>query len=75
MSGIDLLMSYLLGEKVLKTAVKIETAKMNKNSRTGNRKGVGKLINIDLWKLMDHPTIVPIRTPEKLLATTRMKAS
>lgn len=75
MSGIDLLISCLLGDNVLKIAVKIETVKMKKNSRTGNRNGVGRLMNIDLWNEIDQPTIVPISTPEKLDATTRMKAS
>lgn len=60
---------------MLKIAVTILTVKIKKNSRYGNKNGVGKLMNIDRWKEIDHPTIVPINTPLKLLATTRIKAS
>ena len=75
MSGIDLLMSCRLGESVLRIAHKILTVKMKTNSRYGNKKGVGRLMNIERWNDIDHPTIVPINTPLKLLATTNIKAS
>jgi hypothetical protein len=68
-------MSWRLGESVLNTAHTIDAVKMKKNSRKGNKNGVGMLINIDRWKLIDHPTIVPISTPEKELATMSMNAS
>lgn len=48
---------------------------MNINSLKGKTRGVGKLMNILLWKEIDQPTIVPMITPLKLLAITRMKAS
>jgi len=75
MSGMVFFISCLDGESVLKIAVTIETVKIKKNSRYGKRNGVGKLMNIERWKLIDHPTMVPIKTPEKLDATTKMNAS
>jgi hypothetical protein len=48
---------------------------MKMNSLKGKTSGVGKLMNILLWKEIDHPTIVPIITPLKLLAITKIKAS
>lgn len=75
MSGMDLLISCLDGEYVLKTAQKIDTKETKKNSRKGNTKGVGILTNMALWKEILQPTHDPITTPLIELATTRMKAS
>lgn len=46
MSGMDLLMSYLLGDSVLKIAHNILIVNMKINSLYGNKNGVGKLMNI-----------------------------
>ena len=62
-------------EHLLNTTVNMLTVSIKKNSRYGNKKDLGKLLNIFLKNEIDQPTIVPINTPLKLLATTRLKAS
>jgi hypothetical protein len=74
-SGIVLLINYLEGVYVLKKAQMIDTKDTKINSLNGNTNGVGIFTNIALWKEILHPTHEPIITPEKELATTRMKAS
>ena len=75
MSGILRAMSCRLGLYVEKNAQATLTEKMKKNSRHGKTNGVGMLMNMERWKDIDQPTIVPIRTPLKELAATRMNAS
>lgn len=75
MSGMDNFINLRDGDNVEHTAHTIDAVKINPNSLNGNKNGVGILMNIDLWNDIDHPTIVPISTPEKELATIKMKAS
>jgi hypothetical protein len=46
-SGIDLVISCLEGDSVLKIAQRMLTVKMKQNSFSGNRNGVGRLMNIE----------------------------
>ena len=67
--------SSFAGRHVEKTAQRIDPKRINTNSLYGNKIVAGSSINIDLWKLIENPTIVPINTPENDAATTKTKAS
>ena len=75
MSGMLLAISAFDGLYVLKKAQIIDAVRIKTNSFFGNVSGVGIPISIALSRVMPQPTMVPIKTPEKELETTKMKAS
>jgi len=75
MSGILFAIRFLDGLYVDRKAQMIEAVRMKMNSCFGKVKGVGIPTNIDLCRVIPHPTQVPMMTPEKELETTKMKAS
>ena len=75
MSGMLLAISDFDGLYVLKKAQIIDAVRIKKNSFFGNVSGVGMPTIIARSKEMPQPTMVPMKTPEKELETTRMKAS
>ena len=66
---------FLEGLYVEKNAHIIDAVNMNMNSFFGNVNGVGIPTNIDLCRVMPHPTQVPMTTPENELDKTSINAS